>query len=427
LWYFIFMSEGVPEQSGILHRIDESLERAHIAGLALLAVASAAGGMVVRSSLDTSAAEARTPSGHVNRGSKPKQVQEYLEVTATTTDGDALSLQPGTFQFIERCKEDSKSTSRIVKYAKPEQPLGKCDIGSSVIVIEQPPLKGDWIHKSGVREGPIKATVKNNHFKFAEQKANSPSESQPGSTPTQPTPTDPIPAAPTQPTQPGGGGGGETGGPYMSGNVGVDISWPQCNTSDQTPSDADFGIVGVNDETGYTTNPCLSAEADNFSDDELDLYVFSGWNDSSSHIDPNSPVECSTNDEDCLAYNYGYNAGLYAVNAAIEDGVEIDTPWWIDVESGATWSDDTTQNQNSIQGEHDALIDGGATSVGVYSTTAQWEDITGGWQNEWPSWGATTWTTPEDAETYCTGHEFTGGPSELMQYQPGGIDHNVAC
>jgi len=67
--------------------------------------------------------------------------------------------------------------------------------------------------------------------------------------------------------------------------------------------------------------------------------------------------------------------------------------------------------------------------VGVYSTTAQWKSVTGGWQNNWPSWGATTWTTAKQAQTYCTGHEFTGGTSYLMQYRPKNakVDYDVAC
>lgn len=369
-------------------------------------------------------AQAQTASGHTAKKHGLKEVQEFVEVNATDANGAVLPFQTKTFEFTERCKDKSKLVRRDVKVAKPIQPLGKCDVGSSVTVIEQPPQQGDWVHKSATTQGPIKVTIKNNHFGFTEQQAANSPEPQVPQVPAKSAPSSPIPSEPTQPTQPGGG---ETGNPYATGNVGVDISWPQCGTPNETPSGVDFGIVGVNGETGYTTNPCLSAEAANFNSAALNLYVFSGWNIDSLHNNPNSPKECAAGDENCLAYNYGWNAGSYAVNAALADGVEIDTPWWIDVESSATWSSDPIQNQNSIQGEHDALVSSGATSVGVYSTTQQWQDITGGWRNEWPSWGATTWGTPEEAQTYCTGHEFTGGPSELMQYQPGGIDHDVAC
>jgi len=244
-------------------------------------------------------------------------------------------------------------------------------------------------------------------------------------TPTTPPPTTTTPPPPPPPPPTG---------PYKSGDVGVDISWPQCGTADAQPTGAQFGIVGVTDGLGYSTNPCLSEEAANFTGNTLSLYVNTGWNSASSHINPNSPRSCATGDNDCLAYNYGYNAGEYAYEAAASLGVSSPT-WWLDVESNATWSTDPVQNQNSLQGEHDALIANGATTVGPYSTTVQWDDITGSWVNNWPSWGATTWTTAKDAATYCMGHQFTGskGPSYLMQFQGtdpktgNQIDQNVAC
>jgi hypothetical protein len=213
-------------------------------------------------------------------------------------------------------------------------------------------------------------------------------------------------------------------GQYTSGAIGVDISWPNCTTS--VPSSATFGIVGVTDGQGYSTSPCIAKEAGHFKN--LSLYVNTGWYDKSIHINPTFPKVCAKGDNNCLAYNYGYNAGLYAINAAQSAGVSSAT-WWLDVETSNTWNTDVVQNQNSLQGEYDALVANGATTVGVYSTTAQWQSVTGGWKNNWPSWGATTWTTAKQAQTYCTGHEFTGGTSYLMQYLPKNskVDYDVAC
>ena len=212
-------------------------------------------------------------------------------------------------------------------------------------------------------------------------------------------------------------------GPYTSGTIGVDIGWPNCTTT--IPS-VTFGIVGVTNGQGYSTSPCIAQEAKYFSN--LSLYVNTGWYNKSSHINPTYPKKCARGDNNCLAYNYGYNAGLYALNAAQSAGVSS-TTWWLDVETANTWNKVVVQNQNSLQGEYDALMQSGVTIVGVYSTTAQWKSITGGWQNNWPSWGATTWTTAQQAQTYCTGHEFTGGTSYLMQYLPANssVDYDVAC
>jgi hypothetical protein len=212
-------------------------------------------------------------------------------------------------------------------------------------------------------------------------------------------------------------------GQYVSGSTGVDVSWPNCSAT--IPS-ASFGIVGVTNGTGYSTNPCLVQESSHFSN--LSLYVNTGWYNKSSFINSSSPKVCAAGNSNCLAYNYGYNSGIYAFNTAANVGVHSLT-WWLDVETTNTWNRDVIQNQNSLQGEYDALIASGVTTVGVYSTSAQWKTITGNWQNSWPSWGATTWTTAAQATTYCTGHQFTGGPSYLMQYKPkkSTLDQNVAC
>jgi hypothetical protein len=215
------------------------------------------------------------------------------------------------------------------------------------------------------------------------------------------------------------------GSQYVGGTTGVDISWPNCSASIPQVT---FGIVGVTYGQGYSTSPCIAQEVGHFSN--RSLYVNTGWYDKSTHINPTYPRGCAPGDSNCLAYNYGYNAGLYAVNAAEGAGVATQTTWWLDVETGNTWNTNVLQNQNSLQGERDALvISGGATTVGVYSTTAQWQGITGAWKNNWPSWGATTWSTATQAQTYCTGHRFTGGPSYLMQYRPRNakVDYDVAC
>jgi hypothetical protein len=210
---------------------------------------------------------------------------------------------------------------------------------------------------------------------------------------------------------------------YASGTSGTDISWPQCGQ--KLSGLGSFGIVGVTDGTGYSTNPCIAAEASHYAN--LSLYVNTGWNSASIHVNPNSPRVCAPTDEDCLAYNYGYNAGLYAVGAAQAASVSVATNWWLDVETSNTWSTDTVQNQNSLQGEYDALTASGATEVGAYSTTAQWNQLTGSWNNGWSGWGATTVKTASQAKTYCTGHQFTGGPTLLIQYSGKTLDQDYAC
>lgn len=210
---------------------------------------------------------------------------------------------------------------------------------------------------------------------------------------------------------------------YQTGSVGVDVSYPNCDT---TLPKAAFGIVGVTGGLVYSHNDCLAAQASKFTD--LSLYVNTGLNASTASPYYVAALESCGGDPLCAAYEYGYNAAVDALAYADSQNVTSDR-WWLDVETENSWNADVMQNRQSIQGAYDALIAHGATMVGVYSTTYQWGEITGGWKNNWPSWGATTWTTAKQAAKYCKGHEFTGGPSLLMQFKAkrASVSQDVAC
>ena len=214
--------------------------------------------------------------------------------------------------------------------------------------------------------------------------------------------------------------------PYTSGTTGVDVSYPNCSARFDTVS---FGVVGTEHGLGFSQNTCLRSEAARFAN--LSLYANTGYPGSGSANAQkymHAPKDCAATDLACIAYDYGYNQGLYAYDYAASQNV-FSKVWWLDVENLNTWTSDPIQNQNSLQGEYDAIAARGATTIGAYSTSAQWNSITGNWKNSWPNWGATTWTTPQQAQTYCTGHEFTGGPSLLMQYKSrrSNVDQDVAC
>ena len=210
---------------------------------------------------------------------------------------------------------------------------------------------------------------------------------------------------------------------YQTGSVGVDVSYPNCGVA--VPKSA-FGIVGVTGGLVYSENPCLAEQAKQFGN--LSLYINTGLN--ASQDSPYYVVaqEGCSGDPLCAAYNYGRNAANDAIAYANSQGVGS-AKWWLDVETENTWNADVMQNRQSLQGAYDALKAHGASVVGVYSTTVQWQAITGGWINGWPNWGATTWTTAKQALKYCKGHEFTGGPSLLMQFRSrqSKVDQDVAC
>lgn len=211
---------------------------------------------------------------------------------------------------------------------------------------------------------------------------------------------------------------------YVSGTTGVDVSYPNCTVN--IPQVA-FGVVGVTGGLVYSKNSCLKAEASKFSN--LSLYINTGLNADpvNSTYYQQAQVGCN-GDVYCAAYNYGRSAAQDALAYAASQGVQSQT-WWLDVETMNTWNSDALQNRQSLQGAYDALSAAGATTIGAYSTTSQWNTLTGSWKNNWPSWGATTWTTAKQAASYCTGHEFTGGKSLLMQYKSkqSKLDQDYAC
>lgn len=228
-----------------------------------------------------------------------------------------------------------------------------------------------------------------------------------------------------KPTGNGPGSGGSTPPAvnpfYKSGTVGEDVSYPNCSATFK----GSFGIVGVNGGRVFNANPCLMQQAAAYSND-LSLYVNTGLNADpvNSQYYADALAVCS-GDANCAAYKYGFNAGLDAIATANAAGVTSDR-WWLDVETGNTWNDNTALNRQSLQGEYDALVQNGAKMVGVYSTTAQWGTITGGWLNKWYNWGATIVRKASQAAQYCKGHEFTGGQTLLIQFK-GSIDQDYAC
>ena len=105
-----------------------------------------------------------------------------------------------------------------------------------------------------------------------------------------------------------------------------DVSWPNCGLN--LPK-ADIGIVGVTGGLALKPNPCLAHEAGLFKN--LSVYVNTGYPGITKAAKfSDYPKLCSLKNEQCLAYNYGYNSGLYDIKYALLNGVVADR-WWLDV------------------------------------------------------------------------------------------------
>ncbi len=247
--------------------------------------------------------------------------------------------------------------------------------------------------------------------------------------------------------------------------TGNDISWPQCGGS--FPSGQAFGIVGVNGGLANTLNPCLGAyKGGSLSTSELywawqstgrsapgvqpraSLYVntadpgpgVADW--PTNNVDPNgdpTTSTCTGGDTTACAWQYGWNRAVQDMDWLTQKASLVGVasavsayPWWLDVETGNSWETGTSGLANNVadlQGMVDAFKAGGATTVGIYSTTYQWGQITGGSRagslSGLPDWipGARRLAS---AQSNCSLTGFTG-PVTITQWSGRPYDGDYAC
>jgi hypothetical protein len=287
-------------------------------------------------------------------------------------------------------------------------------------------------------------------------------------------------ATPAFAAKPSKGGGGGTSTP-----TGNDVSYPQCGGS--LPSAPAFGIVGLTGGLANDLNPCFgpSSSYPSYKSSELYWAVASSVGGTSqpnaslyvNTADPGNVYNgtvigdwpssgstpygaCSTTtvtlsggtytvgaNSDACAWQYGYNkatqdaAWLSQEAAAIEkqsppvavSGGASSYPWWLDVETANTWQSDTTMNVDDLQGMIAGLKYAGATTVGAYSTSSQWDTITGGTTTSASGslYGIPDWIPGarglSGAEANCNQSSFTGGRVTVTQWFGHPYDGDYAC
>jgi hypothetical protein len=250
--------------------------------------------------------------------------------------------------------------------------------------------------------------------------------------------------------------------------TGNDSSWPQCGRS--FPAGQAFGIVGVNGGLANTLNPCLGRyQGGSLSTSELywawlstggsapgllpkaALYVntadpgpgVADW--PRNNVDPNGTAitepfatSCTGTDSPACAWQYGWNRAVqdmdWLTQAATGVGVASTASayrWWLDVETANSWETGTTglaDNVADLQGMV-AAFETGAATVGIYSTTSQWNQITGGSKDGnlsgLPDWipGARRLS---GAQANCSLAGFTG-PITITQWFGKPYDGDYAC
>jgi hypothetical protein len=271
----------------------------------------------------------------------------------------------------------------------------------------------------------------------------------------------------------GAGGGGGT----LSSGTGVDVSYPQCGTT--LPGGQAFGIVGVNGGLANDYNSCLagqwtyaSGSTGTTNQAKAQTYLntadpgngVADWPSPAnygSYPDPSvtpygsctyasggsGPGAMST----ACAYVYGYDMVVGGISDGTNGIVTGDVnafkaatgatlnaqPVWLDVETGNSWLSGSTglsMNIADLNGMVDALrATNSAATVGIYSTSYQWNQITGTPTastagNLWalPDWVAGA-TTQSGASSNCAQTAFTGGTLSVSQWTSGGLDYDYSC
>ncbi len=232
--------------------------------------------------------------------------------------------------------------------------------------------------------------------------------------------------------------------------AGYDVSYPQCSGS--YPTNVLFGIVGVNGGLAHNANPCLSGELrwahsapgqKRPKQPSLSLYIDTG--NPGPHISEwpkvgRAPIYGACNGllTNACSYIYGVQRAAYSYRlVAAQDPATAETaPWWLDVETALSWASTYQLNIAALQGYVAGLHDAGATGpVGVYSTGAQWKDITGltaqttptAFRRRLPDWIAGTQPALAAARQNCRTDGFTGATPTLAQYQIGAFDADLRC
>jgi hypothetical protein len=212
--------------------------------------------------------------------------------------------------------------------------------------------------------------------------------------------------------------------PYPAMSTGTDVSWPNCREQPEASHTA-FGIVGVNDGLDFAGNPCLSQETSWFSD--YSLYLSTGYPGLSyGRKYQTFPNLCSKNNNQCLAYNYGFNAARYAINFASLHDVHT-TQWWLDVETVNSWTSNTQTNVTVLQGMITALKRYTfLPTIGFYAYPGQWDTLTGSWRNNYAAWVATGTTSRSSGIAACKDVSFDGSSTVLTQYTKA-LDKDYVC
>ncbi len=166
---------------------------------------------------------------------------------------------------------------------------------------------------------------------------------------------------------------------------GYDASYPQGNFT--PPSSMSFAIIGVTHGRPFTTNQYAAQQWTNAGTISKSLYFNTGYALAYAKSDTTKCKTGSSTYTPIGASGHTLSAlqAAWAIGCSEADWAVAVAPgspamWWADVETGNSWSNDTSLNQATITGMVTELGKNSASSgipVGIYSTPSMWASITG--------------------------------------------------
>ena len=192
-------------------------------------------------------------------------------------------------------------------------------------------------------------------------------------------------------------------------------------------------MVGVNGGKAFTRNSCLGDQWRGARPlDHRGVYLNSGYNTANLAFvgDGCKKLSLAVMGPPAArdAYAIGCGEGVHSWTVMGQEGVARPSICWVDVERVNSWDEtDLNLNRYALQGLFDQLRRDGCR-VGVYSTYAEWAEITGNWRT--PS-VAGNWVALARPDEACGQPGFSGAPvwlvQELATWEQADYDSDWAC
>ncbi len=213
---------------------------------------------------------------------------------------------------------------------------------------------------------------------------------------------------------------------YPPGSTGYDVSWPQCQARGSTvtktlPEYADLCRGGCERRDHRRFQQLLLVRGGVGRPGVVGLHhPPTGANKRPYGVGDVGPKSsCAATDQQCAAYDWGYNYAEADLAFVGGQGVQPRI-WWLDVETAEGWATSAAAqpaNAAVVQGALDALTAAGK-KAGIYCTWYQWGQITGSYvpPAPVPIWvaGATSLSNGYySAQSYCQRALSAGDPSTL--------------